>query len=411
MTAGLRRLARRVWFRAALVTLAGILLALAAGLIGAWIPFPMSIDLGQGSVSNLLQIIATSMLAVSTFSLTAMVTAYGSASTIGTPRATQLLVADRTSQNVLSLFVGSFAFALVGLIALSTGYYNEQGRTVLFFGTLVVVALIVVSLLRWIDHLSAFGRMSDVIDRTERAAREVVCAYAARPALGGVVLRGDPPAAVRPVHAEKVGYVTHVDLAGLQRAAEEVHGRVYVTATPGRQTDALVALAEVPADAPDEFDDAVRRAFLIENHRTFEQDPRLGVIALAEIGMRALSPAVNDPGTAIEVVAAMERVFSAIPAQREAQREPTQPEFDRVHVRPVALGDLVQDAFRPIARDGAGHLEVQVRLQKTLCALATRFGADGEPFRQAAADAARRAGDRLDAADRRALRHVRRDLW
>ncbi|MEZ5202287.1 MAG: DUF2254 family protein [Micropruina glycogenica] len=54
--------------------------------------------------------------------------------------------------------------------------------------------------------------------------------------------------------------------------------------------------------------DAVRRAFEINAHRTYDQDPRLGLVALAEIAIRALSPAVNDPGTAIEVLGALERV-------------------------------------------------------------------------------------------------------
>lgn len=406
MMAVLRRITRRVWFRAALMTLGGILLALLAGLLGAGIPTSMSIDLGQGSVSTLLQIIASSMLAVSTFSLTIMVTAYSSAATSGTPRATQLLIEDRTSQNVLSLFIGSFTFALVGIVALSTGYYDEKGRTVLFLGTLVVIALIVIALLRWINHLAHFGRVADTIDRVERAALEVVCEYAKRPTLGGVPLRGLPRRRLRAVHGTRVGYVTHLDMADLQSAAESAETEIYVVATPGRQADAVVPLAYVPAESAEDVDESVRQAFLVDDHRTFESDPRLGVIALSEIGIRALSPAMNDPGTAIEVIAALERVFAAM-----ADVEPRpEPDYDRVHVREVQLADLVTDAFRPIARDGAGFIEVHLRVQRTLRALAALGGpAWARPFRDAAADAARRAAAGLDRADRRALRRARRD--
>ena len=404
----LRRITRRVWFRAALMTLGGILLALLAGLLGAWITAPMSIDLGQGSVSTLLQIIASSMLAVSTFSLTIMVTAYSSAATSGTPRATQLLIEDRTSQNVLSLFIGSFTFALVGIVALSTGYYDEEGRTVLFLGTLAVIVLIVIALLRWINHLAHFGRVADTIDRVEQAALEVVCEYAERPTMGGVPLRRLPRRPLRAVHGSRVGYVTQLDMTKLQSAAESAETDVYVVATPGRQADVVVPLAYVPAESPEDVDEAVRQAFLVDDHRTFESDPRLGVIALSEIGIRALSSAVNDPGTAIEVIAALERVFAAM-----ADAEPRQgPDYDRVHVREVQLADLVTDAFRPLARDGAGFVEVHLRLQRTLGALAALAGpAWARPFRAAAADADRRAAAGLDRADRRALRRARRDSW
>ena len=184
------------------------------------------------------------MLAVTTFSLATMVTVYSSASRIATPRATQLLVEDRTSQNVLSTFVGAFAFSLVGIIALSTGYYSEQGRTLLFLGTLVVILLIVVTLLRWIAYLADFGRMADIIDRVEKAARETLTAYAERPAMGARMQRQTPAAGI-PVFAAEPGYVTHIDLAALERVGDAANVDVHVAATPGRVADARTPLARV----------------------------------------------------------------------------------------------------------------------------------------------------------------------
>ncbi|MCY2449393.1 DUF2254 domain-containing protein, partial [Klebsiella pneumoniae] len=93
------------------------------------------------------------------FSLSIMVTAYGSATTNVTPRATRLVVEDVTTQNVLATFIGSFLFSLVGIIALSMGAYGERGRVILFIVTLVVIALILITLLRWIQHLTSLGRV------------------------------------------------------------------------------------------------------------------------------------------------------------------------------------------------------------------------------------------------------------
>ncbi len=101
----------------------------------------------------------------------------------------------------------------------------------------------------------------------------------------------------------------------------------------------------------------------MEKHRTYEQDPRLGMIALAEIGSRALSPAVNDPGTAVEVLGAMERALTEL---LTCPRDEDAPQFPRVHVPAVELTAVVEDAFRPIARDGAGMVEVALRLHKVL---------------------------------------------
>ena len=402
----LARLTRTVWVRATLFALIAVSFALAAGFVGAVVPFRLVIELGQNSVGSLLQIIATAMLTATTFSITAMVTAYSSATTIATPRSTQLLIADPTSQNALSTFVGAFVFSMVGIIALSTGYYNDQGRTILFLGTLVIVAVIVVTLMRWIAHLAQFGRMADVIDRVERAAAASLTAYAAAPTLGARALVGMPVDAV-PLWADEVGYVTRIDVAALDREAGKAGAQVFVGTTPGRQADRLHPLAHVAGGVDEAGLSAMRRAFRLTPHRDYEQDPRLGVIALAEIGSRALSPATNDPGTAIEVVSAFHRVFTVA---LEADPDP-EVHFEHVWIEAPRLETLVTDAVRPLARDGAGIVEVQIRLQKCLAGLAAVSAQHRHVFTAAADDALRRAKRAMHRDDFRIVRAAAREAW
>lgn len=404
----LRRVGKRVWARAALVTAVSIVFVLGAGWVGTLIPFRLVIDLGQDSVGSILQIIASSMLAVTTFSITAMVTAYSAATTTATPRATQLLVEDTTSQNALSTFVGGFTFSLVGIIALSTGYYGDQGRTILFLGTLVMVAIIVITLLRWIAHLSTFGRMADIIDRVEAAASRTLTTYAVSPSLGAQTadsldVEGDP------VWSRESGYVTFVDVAGLERIASRIGGEIQVLALPGRYTDTITPLAVVRGkNSPDEETrNAIARAIRIEAHRTYEQDPRLGMIALAEIGSRALSPSTNDPGTAIEILSVLQRVLSTALQSKQDHSV----KYPHIWIEPVALDDLIIDAFRPIARDGAGNIEVQIRLQKCLASLAATAPRQAHLFEHAADQAHHRTHRALPEPEREELDRIRQRLW
>lgn len=401
------RLSKRVWARAALVTAVSIVFVLAAGWVGTLIPFRLVIDLGQDSVGSILQIIASSMLAVTTFSITAMVTAYSSATTTATPRATQLLVEDPTSQNALSTFVGGFTFSLVGIIALSTGYYGDQGRTILFLGTLIMVAIIVITLLRWIAHLSTFGRMADIIDRVEAAASTTLNTYAASPSLGARTADSEETDG-EPVSSHESGYITFVDVAALDRIASRIDGDIHVLALAGRYTDTKAPLALIRA--ANGVDDETRRAiigtFRIEAHRTYEQDPRLGVIALAEIGSRALSPSTNDPGTAIEIISVLQRVLSN--ALQTPQNEGVK--YSHVRIEPVSLDDLIIDAFRPIARDGARIIEVQIRLQKCFASLAATAPEHAHLFRRVADRTHRQTLHTLTDDEREELDGVRRTL-
>ncbi|MDR5880444.1 DUF2254 domain-containing protein [Caballeronia sp. LZ032] len=364
----LRRITRRLWFRASLFSLLGVATAFLGLLLKQYIPDEVSARVGADAVDNILEILASSMLAATTFSLNIMVSAYASATTNVTPRATPLLLEDRTTQNALATFIGSFLFSLVGIIALSTSLYGKNGRVVMFAVTIVVIALIVYTLLRWIDHLAHLGRLGETTDRVEAAAIAALKQRMKRPYLGGHAL----PQAGRPVHARavcsaEVGYIQHIDVPALGKLSDKPGSAVYVEVLPGSFVDehSVLAYAERLDDSATE---SLRAAFSIGTQRSFEQDPRFGLSVLAEIASRALSPAVNDPGTAIDVIGRAVRVLSLWNGRSEVQEAPI-PECRRVFAPLLDVNDMFDDIFGPIARDGAGIVEVGVRLQKALCLL------------------------------------------
>ncbi|WP_343525417.1 DUF2254 domain-containing protein [Sphingomonas sp.] len=359
----LHRIARKIWFRAALISAASVVVAAFAGIVARTVPYHFTGDIGQDAVGTVLEIIASSMLAVTTFSLTAMVSAYSSATQLATPRATQLLISDRMSQNALSTFLGAFIFAVVGIIGLQTRLYGGQGRVLLLIATVMLVALVVVTLLRWIAHLAAFGRMSDVIDRVENAARSAMQAFAADPYQGGRPAIPVPGNA-RSVPSQTIGYVTHVDVGRLAALAREHDIIVHVKAIPGTLVHKGRPLLGVVGGKAEQ-DDALSQAFVIERHRDFDHDPRLGQIALGEIAGRALAPATNDPGTAIEVLNALLRTLSELPAQGPSLDDDLPP----VHVPRPSVDDLIRAGFTPIVREGASEEEVAIRTFKVLHAL------------------------------------------
>ena len=210
----LARLTKSLWFRASLFSLLGIATALIAIFFKGFVPASLPTQIGADAVDKILGIIASSMLAVTTFSLSTMVSAYSAASSGVTPRATTLVMEDSTTQNALATFIGSFLFSLVGIIALSTGAYGAQGRVVLFTVTIGVVILIVYTLLRWIDHLSKLGRVGETIDRVERATLEAIQSRMKWPFLGAAEYPAElgrptsTPVVVRP----ETGYVRHIDV-------------------------------------------------------------------------------------------------------------------------------------------------------------------------------------------------------
>ena len=350
---------RRIWFRAALFSVLSVLLALLAAFVAPYIPYEISTKIGSDAVDNILGIMASSMLAVTTFSLGAMVSAVAGATSTLTPRATQLLVEDSTAQNALSTFIGAFLFAIVGICALSTGIYGKSGRVILLVGTILVIAIIVITLLKWINHLATFGRVGETIDRVEKVTRGAI------DRLGFTVSIAPPTPSDtmgrHAVFASRIGYVTHIDTDALEGVADHLTCAIDVQVTPGQfvtRDTAIVWLDRSDAQC----DDTIREAFTFGHHRQFDHDPQMGLVVLSEIASRALSPAVNDPGTAISVLGAGVRVMTAMLDEDRPQAS----EDSQVRLPAMDATDLIHDLFRPIARDGAGVVEVAIKLQRSL---------------------------------------------
>lgn len=368
----LLQLSRKLWMRTVLFAVLAVVTALVAILLKDLIPSQLAGVIGADAVDKILTILASSMLTVTTFSLSVMIAAYSAATNSVSPRATRLLMEDSTTQNALATFVGSFLYSIVGIIALSTGAYGEQGRVILFIVTVGVVVLIVATILVWINHLSSLGRVGETSDRVENAAYAAVKRQIKYPWLGGNKLASvaDISADAKPLMTDIIGYIQHVDIKKINSFCEANNIEIFVTSLPGAFVHPGRPLLWMSV-TPEADTEALCNAFTIQDQRSFDQDPRFGLLVLAEIASRALSPAVNDPGTAIEIIGRGMRVISnwQVTAEQDLPSK-EQVEYPFVSVLPIQLADIFDDFFTPIARDGANLVEIHIRLQKTFMALA-----------------------------------------
>ena len=361
----LRRTLRRVWVRVVGFAILAMASAVLARALSPFLPAELAPRLGADAVGQILGTLASSMLAVTTFSLSIAVSAFAAAASTATPRATALLQEDHTTQNVLATFLGAFLFSLLGLIGLRANLYDSSGTVVLFMVTVLVITLVIVALIRWIGHLMSFGRMNDTLDRVEAAATAAFEQHIAQPWLGGNPMPKTLPAHTSAVRADSTGYVQHIDMQALNECGVKLDTSLYLAARPGSFVHEATPLVHAAAGNLDtEAAARIRSVFSIGTDRTFEEDPRFGLIVLAEIASRALSPAVNDPGTAILVIGRLVGILS-----RWRPADDLEALYSRVYVAPITPGDALEDAFRPIARDGAGIIEVQLRLQAAFRAL------------------------------------------
>jgi len=372
----LRQYTRKLWVRVLIMGLMSLVALGLTKLLDPLLPDGIATSFGVKSADRLLDIIANAMLAVTTFSITSMVTVHRATSQQWSPRVHRLLLEDRTTQNTLAVFIGAYVYALTAIIFRELGVYAEDRATVLFFMTVAVLGVIVIYLIRWVLHLQTFGSLTDTSAEVERTTRDCFKERLRNPCLGANPLIDGLPDVGRVITAQTTGYVNYILPDVLNEAADALGVDVYLIANVGDFVFLNQPLAKVvdtgdrqsKDDGPeyDSIEDALEACITIGIVRSFDQDPRFGLIAMGEIASKALSPGINDAGTAIDMINRIGRVLSYYEDETAKDRDTL---LHRLWVEPIKPADLIEDGFGSLARDGAALFEVQHRLLSVLHAL------------------------------------------
>jgi uncharacterized membrane protein len=200
------------------------------------------------------------------------------------------------------------------------------------------------------------------------------------------------------------GYIRYVDLTGLVRLAARCDVQIRVLRRVGDFIPAGVPVLSVSGAFTQHGD--VRRDLLscleIGPTRTLQQDIEFGILQIVDIALKAISPAVNDPSTAITCVDQLSRILVRAMGRKPM---PTMLQDDagtnRVAVLWADLPRLLDVAFEQIRLYARNDLVVSLRLLKALGDLACTVArpSDWALIRERGARICRGCVGRMDAGE------------
>ncbi|GHJ50226.1 hypothetical protein Cs7R123_75680 [Catellatospora sp. TT07R-123] len=373
------QLAESLLFIPALMLAASVVLSVLLGHLDArydgafstWITFAPDVAI------TLLGIIAGAMITTAGVVFSLLVVSLQLASGQFSPRVLRGFWRDRRGQVLVGLLLSTFAFCVLALARVDTADAAAPTLTVGF-----ALLLTIASVLAIVVYLDRISRQQYVGRIMERVAHETTCLIAELPygphigaRVGEPVEPPDPPAPGPglTIAATRDGWVQQLSKRALVAAAppgsvvrlETRVGAYLVAGTP------MVTIWPEPAD-PATTSRLVCEAVIVGVARTMQQDIDFGLRQLSDIGLRALSPAVNDPTTAIEVILRLASVMRRLVLAETPARAVRDPQ-DRILLTPYELGhaDYVEHAFHQLRAFAAPHPSVVVPLLRTMRMLRT----------------------------------------
>jgi uncharacterized membrane protein len=305
------------------------------------------------------------------------------------PRVLRNFMSDRPTQVVLGAFVAIFAYCLIVLRTIRGG---DEGAFVPSLAVLggVFMAFVGIGLLIYFVHHVATAIQVDYI--LQRIAADTAAAidrlYPAE--VGDEV----PPDALgwqsavldgrwNEIHAERTGYLLRVDADALLTLATEHDTVVRVLPRVG---DFLVAgmtavlVAPSATSPPQGWSRSLARCLTVREERDAHQDAAYGLQQLVDVGLRALSPGIHDPTTAVTCV---DHIGALLHRVSRRHIESGLREHDgrlRLMLAAPGYADLVEVALAALTHHAGSHAEVHARL---MLAVQTAGAATTDPGRLA----------------------------
>jgi uncharacterized membrane protein len=339
--------------------------------LSAWVPvtlFPSRQDPQVAQV--ILSAIATSIMTVVSIVFAILLMTLTLASTQFSPRILVSFVRDRGTQWTLGVFLGTFSYCMAALPA-------ARSLPVAFVPVLTVtgamlLALVAVGwLIFFIHHISQAISVNHIVDRIARETELVIDELMPRSRTRFEPMIQAPPDDTDdiPVLNQISGYVRFVDIHQLLHLAKTWRIRIRVERGVGQFLPAGVPLLHVSReDRINPLRSAeLLGAFDIGPTRTLQQDVEFGVIQIVDIALRAISPAVNDPSTAISCIDRL----SCILIRWLGRASPAAVLFDpphvpRVFVPWISVDGMLDTALEQIRHYAANDAAVSLRLLRAI---------------------------------------------
>ena len=363
----------------------GALLGPLLGQLTLWldrtIQLPPAWQYSAATATSVLSVLVGAMVALLGFVVTIGVLVVQQATSTLSPRFMRLWYRDLLQKVLLATFAGTLTFSFSLLRRVEDNSVPHVGVTLA--GVMVTASLLL--LLLYLDRFTHSLRPVAVAAMVAGTGRRVVEDLPAALATddGGPVERPAGPATV--IRAGRAGAIQAVDARGLLAQARRHDCVLVLRHSVGDFVPTGAGLVQVFGPAPPAVQRRVRRMLVLGRERTIEQDPAFALRILVDIAIRALSPAVNDPTTAVQVLDYIEDLLLVI-GRREAHSLGVlrDPEGRPRVVIPVRHWEQYLDlGVTEIRRYGATSVQVSRRLRAMLEEL--RSGV--LPERRAAVDA------------------------
>ncbi|MGE3787513.1 MAG: DUF2254 domain-containing protein [Nitrospirales bacterium] len=377
-----------LWFIPTLMTLSAIALALLTIVVDRSVDLPHVMGegflytLGPSGARTLLATVAGSVITIAGVVFSITIVALTLASSHFGPRLLKNFMKDMGNQVVLGTFIATFLYCLLVL-----GAIRENGANIFVPHISVLVGLLLTLasmgvFIFFIHHISVSIHADTVVAGVSRELKAAInhlfpekmgqSPPAPDPPLDEVLPAGFQDDSISFV-SRGSGYLQAIDSPGVMALANREDVLIQFLYRPGEFIVEGETIGKVwpPGRVTEAMIGDLQQSFLLGSQRTEEQDIEFSIHQLVEVALRALSPGINDPFTAISCIDRLGDALTLLSGRiLPSSRRYNEEHILRVITYPLTIDGIFDAAFNQLRQYGCGSVAVGIRLLEVFSIIA-----------------------------------------
>ena len=261
------------------------------------------------TIRTILSVLIGSIITLTVFSFTMVMVVLNQASSNFSPRLLPGLISDKKHQIILGIYIGTLLYCIVTLISLGAYGVDSQAMGLSTMIAAILGIICIGSFVYFIHTISEAIQIHHIIDRIFNESMLH---------LEDELLRSKQSASIKPsinttswivIKSLKNGYYQGVNLSMLKDHVKNLKTQVEIVPYPNQYIWKGSPLLLIKNNVSDQEINTLIGTILIESHQQHIESNISGMTKLMEIAVKALSPGINDPGTAIEAIHKIALIF------------------------------------------------------------------------------------------------------
>lgn len=304
-----KKLKESLWLTPAVISLLSFALALVVGILDSEIYISLSDHLPPIMLTSvelsrtILGVIAGALITMTVFTFSTTMVVLTTYSSQFSPRVVKNFLMDENTMKTLGIFMGGFIYSIMTLAYMRNGVGSNTVIAAMI--GILYILFCLIHFLKYINHVSSYIQMNNLIDRLLKEAMEEIGDYKIFLKKGIIeqnlsILKKLP---TRDISVNKNGYIQYIDYDKLIRISKDHGVHIVVNKIPGifitESTPVISIFAQGEIIKDQTIDDELRACFDVGKEHAQKQDFVYPIQKISEIAVRAISPGINDPNTAI----------------------------------------------------------------------------------------------------------------